>query len=63
MAVNPDRALEKIARDEGWRVMRFDRLGPMLKIGGATLAVALVGGGGGYAAARVRSRPRRLFRR
>jgi HAD superfamily hydrolase (TIGR01490 family) len=63
VAVNPDRALEKVARAEGWRIMRFDRLGPMLKIGGATLGVALVGGGGGYAVARARSRPRRRFRR
>jgi hypothetical protein len=62
VAVNPDSALEKVARQEGWRIMRFDRLAPMLKIGGATLAVALVGGGGGYAAARVRSRPRGRFR-
>src|ERR671917_2682097 len=54
VAVNPDSALEKIARAEGWRIMRFDRLGPMLKIGAAVLAVALVGGGGGYAAARMR---------
>src|SRR5687767_1138856 len=58
VAVNPDAALEKVARSEGWRIMRFDRLGPLLKIGAATLAVALVGGGGGYAAARMR-RPRR----
>ena len=65
VAVNPDAALEKVARAEGWRIMRFDRLGPMLKIGGATLAVALVGGGGGYAAARLRqrNRPRRRLRR
>jgi hypothetical protein len=34
--------------------MRFDRLAPILKIGGAMLAVALLGGGGGYAAARLR---------
>ena len=54
VAVNPDSALEKIARAEGWRIMRFDRLGPMLKIGAATLAVALMGGGGGYAVARLR---------
>jgi HAD superfamily hydrolase (TIGR01490 family) len=58
VAVNPDAALEKVARAEGWRIMRFDRLGPMLKIGSAVLAIALVGGGGGYAAARAR-RPRR----
>jgi HAD superfamily hydrolase (TIGR01490 family) len=54
VAVNPDAALERVARAEGWRVMRFDRLAPMLKIAGAVLAVALVGGGGGYAAARLR---------
>jgi HAD superfamily hydrolase (TIGR01490 family) len=54
VAVNPDAALEKVARAEGWRIMRFDRLGPILKIGGAALAVALLGGGGGYAFARLR---------
>jgi hypothetical protein len=58
VAVNPDAALEKVARSEGWRIMRFDRLGPILKIGSALLAVALVGGGGGYAVARAR-RPKR----
>jgi hypothetical protein len=58
VAVNPDAALERVARDEGWRIMRFDRLGPMLKIGSAALALALVAGGGGYAAARTR-RPKR----
>jgi HAD superfamily hydrolase (TIGR01490 family) len=60
VAVNPDSALEKVARGEGWRIMRFDRLGPLLKIAGAVLAVALVGGGGGYAAARLR--PARRWR-
>jgi HAD superfamily hydrolase (TIGR01490 family) len=54
VVVNPDGALEKVARAEGWRIMRFDRLGPMLKIGAGALAVALVGGGGGYAVARLR---------
>jgi HAD superfamily hydrolase (TIGR01490 family) len=58
VAVNPDAALERVARDEGWRIMRFVRLGPMLKIGSAALALALVAGGGGYAAARTR-RPKR----
>ena len=58
VAVNPDAALEKVARAEGWRIMRFDRLGPILKIGGAALAVALVGGGGGYAFARLRPQPK-----
>jgi HAD superfamily hydrolase (TIGR01490 family) len=54
VVVNPDAALCEVARAEGWRIMRFDRLAPALKIGGAVLGVALVGGGGGYAAARVR---------
>jgi HAD superfamily hydrolase (TIGR01490 family) len=60
VAVNPDAALEKVARSEGWRIMRFDRLGPMLKIGSGMLAIALLGGGGGYAVARAR-KPKRRF--
>ena len=35
VAVNPDAALERIAREEGWRIMRFDQLGPILKLGAA----------------------------
>jgi len=54
VAVNPDAALERTARDEGWRIMRFDKLAPMLKIGAVTLTIALIGGGGGYAVARLR---------
>jgi phosphoserine phosphatase len=61
VVVNPDSALEKVARAEGWRIMRFDKLAPMLKIGAAVFAVALLGGGGGYAAARLR--PERGLRR
>jgi hypothetical protein len=57
VAVNPDGALEKIARAEGWRIMRFDRLAPMLKIGAVALTIALIGGGGGYAVARSRPQP------
>jgi HAD superfamily hydrolase (TIGR01490 family) len=56
VAVNPDAALEKVARAEGWRIMRFDRLRAILKIGTAVTAIALVGGGGGYALARSRRR-------
>src|ERR671914_1881561 len=59
VAVNPDAALERVARSEGWRIMRFDRLGPIIKIGSGLLAVALVGGGGGYAVARARKPKRR----
>src|ERR687894_784026 len=61
VAVNPDRALERVARAEGWRIMRFDKLGRRLRWAGAVGSVALVGGGGGYVAARAR-RPRRPTR-
>ncbi|MFO1533560.1 MAG: HAD family hydrolase, partial [Thermoplasmatota archaeon] len=50
VAVNPDRALERVAREEGWRVIRFDKLGRRLRIAAALAAVAplallsLVGG-------------------
>jgi HAD superfamily hydrolase (TIGR01490 family) len=56
VAVNPDRELERVAREEGWRIMRFEHLGRWLKLGAAAGALALVGGGGGYLAARLRSR-------
>jgi HAD superfamily hydrolase (TIGR01490 family) len=59
VAVNPDSALEKVAREEGWRIMRFDKLGPALKLGAALGTLLLAAGGGGYAIARSR-RPRRL---
>ena len=58
VAVNPDAALEKVARAEGWRIMRFDRLAPLLRIGAAVAAIGLVGGGAGYAAARGRRQER-----
>jgi len=63
VAVNPDRALEREAREHGWRIMRFDKLGRRLKWGAAVGSVALVGGGGGYVAARARRPRRRLLQR
>ena len=56
VAVNPDRTLERVARDEGWRIMRFDKLGRRLRLAAGAAALAMVGGGGGYAAARTRRR-------
>ena len=58
VAVNPDRELERVARSEGWRIMRFDKLGRRLKVLTAVGSVTLAAGGGGYVAARAR-RPRR----
>ena len=66
VAVNPDAELERVAREEGWQIMRFDKLARRLKLGAAVGGVALVGGGGGYLVARLRPRPqrrRRLARR
>ncbi len=56
VVVNPDAHLALVAREEGWRIMRFDTLARKLRIGAAVGAVALVGGGGGYVAARRRRR-------
>jgi HAD superfamily hydrolase (TIGR01490 family) len=43
VVVNPDEELTRIARDQGWRVMRFERLGRRLAL--AVLSVVLVGAG------------------
>jgi HAD superfamily hydrolase (TIGR01490 family) len=64
VAVNPDRVLERVAREEGWRIMRFDKLGRRLKWVAAVGSVAMLGGGaGGYVVARSRRPRRRLLRR
>jgi HAD superfamily hydrolase (TIGR01490 family) len=44
VAVNPDEELARIARDEGWRVMRFERLGRRLALTAAALTAVAVGG-------------------
>ena len=62
VAVNPDSALERIARDNGWRIVRFDKLGRRLRIAGALGTITLVGGGGGYLAGRIRRGPGRAAR-
>jgi len=55
VAVNPDATLARVARDEGWDVMRFDRLHRRLRVGLAALGAAAVGGAGSLAIRRVAS--------
>ncbi len=43
VCVNPDDELAAIARTEGWRVMRFERLGRRIGIAAAAVAAAMVG--------------------
>jgi HAD superfamily hydrolase (TIGR01490 family) len=57
VAVNPDTTLARIARERGWDVLRFDRLGRRLKTAAALGAAAGAGGIGGVVAVR-RLRPR-----
>ena len=59
VAVNPDPELARVAREQGWDVLRFDRLGRRLKAAIA-LAGAAVAGGVGSAALASRSRRRKL---
>src|SRR5215218_3113186 len=54
VAVNPDAKLQRIAREEGWAVLRFDTLGRRLKAGAAIALAALVGTAGRSAARRAR---------
>jgi HAD superfamily hydrolase (TIGR01490 family) len=43
VAVNPDAALLRVARERGWEVMRFERLGRRLALTAAALLAAAVG--------------------
>src|SRR5579884_2600061 len=52
VAVNPDRELHRIARSEGWEILRFDRLGRRLKALAGLLGTAVAGGVGSAALAR-----------
>lgn len=54
VAVNPDAELLALARERGWQVMRFERLGRRIAVAGAVLAAAVLGGLGSRAAARRR---------
>ena len=53
VAVNPDAELGRVAREQGWEVMRFDRLGRRLRLVAGAAGIALVGVGGGYLGPRI----------
>lgn len=66
VVVNPDADLLEIARQEGWQVMRFEKLGRRLAIAGATALAAAVGGASVASRRRTngaRRAPRRTLRR
>lgn len=52
VVVNPDSRLAKVAREEGWRILRFERLGRRLAILGGALAAGVAGGVGQHLASR-----------
>jgi HAD superfamily hydrolase (TIGR01490 family) len=63
VAVNPDGPLAKVAREEGWEVMRFERIGRRLAAVAAVGLAAAIGGAGRTAARRVASQPSPARRR
>ena len=52
VAVNPDRELARVAKEEGWQVMTFETIGRRLALGGAIGLTAMVGGVGSLVARR-----------
>jgi HAD superfamily hydrolase (TIGR01490 family) len=58
VAVNPDQPLLEVARQQGWRVIRFEKLGRRLAIAGATALALAIGGSTRALAARRRQRNR-----
>jgi HAD superfamily hydrolase (TIGR01490 family) len=58
VAVNPDAELARVAREEGWEIMRFDRLGRRLRLAAGGAAIGLLGVGGGYLGPRIWRRAR-----
>ncbi len=62
VVVNPDSELLRVARAEGWAVLRFDRLGRRLKAGMAVATTALAGGIGSAVVARGKGRDRGRLR-
>jgi HAD superfamily hydrolase (TIGR01490 family) len=44
VAVNPDAALEEVARQQGWEVLRFEKLGQWIRMLGGVLAGGVLAG-------------------
>ena len=44
VSVNPDTTLGRVAEQEGWEILRFERLGRRVKVAGAALMAAGLGG-------------------
>jgi HAD superfamily hydrolase (TIGR01490 family) len=61
VVVNPDPALLEIARDEGWQVLRFERLGRRLVALAVTVLATVAGFGGSRIASARRKAPPRRF--
>ena len=59
VAVNPDAALLRVARAEGWEVLRFERLGRRLRVAAAATLAAGLGGLGSVVLSRRSLPPRR----
>jgi HAD superfamily hydrolase (TIGR01490 family) len=59
VAVNPDTELGRVARAEGWEVLRFERLGRRLRVAGAAGVAAGLGGLGSIVLSRRSAPPRR----
>jgi HAD superfamily hydrolase (TIGR01490 family) len=59
VAVNPDSQLGRVARTEGWEVLRFERLGRRLRVLGAAGVTAALGGLGSVVLSRRSAPPRR----
>ncbi|HTE64125.1 MAG TPA: HAD family hydrolase [Solirubrobacteraceae bacterium] len=59
VAVNPDAELGRVARLEGWEVLRFERLGRRLRVLGAAGVAAALGGLGSVVLSRRSAPPRR----
>jgi HAD superfamily hydrolase (TIGR01490 family) len=55
VVVNPDAELAAIAKHEGWRIMRFEKLGRRLALTGAGITAALLGISGRFVRARRRT--------